>query len=488
MTEKSYLWDGIAAGDATLAPYNAQEFGTWMFSHFLSNNLTEGYVIPGYLDDLAVRGAGTGSYGVVVSTGAACFNNYLYILDEAVSIPLTRLTGAQYRRDVIVLRADLNVNKIRLAVVEGAVSASPYVAEPTLTRTGGIYEIALATVLVIGDTAWNLVSAYGRTYVDDRYVLDRRKFIFNLFQQTREQGGSTNLVRNSEWLVQPNATAAGRPSEWANIDVSGLGAVGGGTQTLTTLGSGRDYGYTLATGQKIAQWIKINAHTFTVKVAYEFAAIAVNRTLEVGLQAYRIGGTASSINKITTFAAPGYSGEFIFTVTFPEDDIEKLYLFLYSADNAEFSQILLQPGYHVGGYRQVPGVVMFDTALTDASWAITAKSSATTTIDLAASFGPLIRNYTKAVILRLRGRDSGSAAAANCRMSALGYAAPFNSTYGVVELTGVTNSVWRETRAVVPVDQIYWGTGVAGAQFRLVVVATGAGTFDATVEIVGVIL
>lgn len=89
MTEKSYLWDGTVTGDASLAPYNAQEFNIWMFSTFLSNNLTEGYVIPGYLDDLWVRGAGEGNYGVIVNAGAACFNNFLYILDEAVSLSQT---------------------------------------------------------------------------------------------------------------------------------------------------------------------------------------------------------------------------------------------------------------------------------------------------------------------------------------------------------------------------------------------------------------
>lgn len=475
MTEKSYFWDGTVTGDSSLAPYNAEEFNTWILSSFLSINGDEAYVIPGYLDDLEVISSGLSSHGIIIKSGAACFDNYVYISDESINIPITRASTGNKRRDMVVLRVNLTDEEVRVAVVAGS-EATPD-TYPALTRTANIYEVALAALTV--DSTF--------TYVAPYYVHDRRKFIFNVFGQSEYTGFTPNLLRNSEWLSFSGDPVANVPfEEWTYDDIS-LVAV---ERTATTQGSGRgDYAHAFSYITNVEQWIQTSGHTFTLKAVLNYTTIDIAQTV-IGLRAYRKTGDESSVNKaVYVYGPTADESEILFTVTFPEDDIEKLYVYITDQNSdVLISQIIVVPGYYPGGYRPIPETLMFKRAVADAAWTATAKSTGTTTIDLVTGFNTVIKNYTKAVILRLRARDSASAAAASCYLRARGYAAPFNAVYGTIELGGVPNDVWRETTAIVPVDQIYWGTGAAGAQFRLDVVATGAGTLDATVEVVGIII
>ena len=486
MTEKSYFWDGIVTGDATLAPYNAGEFNTWMFSAFLSNNITDGYVVPGYLSDLNIRSAGNTAHSVVIESGAVCANNVLYVLDSAKTFPILRASSDRFRRDSIMLRINYNTRQARLAVIVGAENVWPGDAlAPTPTRTASVYEIVLADVLVDSTL----------TYVSDAFVYDKRRFIYNIFEKSQFEGGSSNLLRNSEWLAYSRVSAAvNPPDEW--VQITGPGSIVARGAVLE--GSGRgNWGVNFAVG-KYGQWVVVSGHTFTMKVFIDNVDTSYTRNVLIGIQGYRVGGELSSVSKeqrLYDISVTEIDREFTFTVTFPENDIEKVFVYI---DYYEFStlfnpltlvsQILLLPGYHVGGYRPIAEMIMFKNAIADAAWAATAKSTGTTTINFTTDFSALIKNYTRAVILRLRGRDSGSGAAASCYLRARGYAAPYDSVYGHLEISGITNDVWREQAVIVPIDQIYFGTGTAGAQLRLDVVATGAGTFDATVEVVGIII
>lgn len=489
MTEKSYFWASGAGGDASYSPYNAEEFNNYHFLPAGGEDIDIAYVIPAYLNDLTPVSAGVTTHSITIKSGAAIFNNYLYISDSNLTLPITRPTTGYQRRDLIVLRFSQTDSKpkIRLAVIEGAEVIYPATTtlnnpqEPTLTQNALTYEVALAAVYV------NSVNSY----ILDAYIDDRRKFLETEQVKHLYGGFIGNLVRNSEFLhFSDEGTFDSAPDDWYVVDNSGV------ELRLITALTGRNYSYAHGGGLNagtIAQIISVHGSTFTL--LGQVSKIFSSDEATIILQGYRKNGSESSLSKTLTFINnyptippnSAWAGFFQFTITFPEDDIETLVLSLYGY-NAFYNQMMLVPGYHPSPRRVVNEVIMSETALPDASWTATAKSTGTTTINLNASFSAKIKNHTKAVILRLRGRDSASAGAANCSMNVQGYAAPFTSLYGHLEISGVTNDVWRETYAVVPVDQIYFGTGVAGAQFRVNIVATGVGTFDATIEVAGVIV
>ncbi len=489
MTQRSYFWTDGVGGDAAYSPYNAEEFNQFHLIPVVGEDVDTAYVVPAYLDDLTPLSAGTTTHAITIKTGAAVLNNYLYVSDSSVTLPITRPTSGYQRRDIVVLRYSQvdGKPKIRLAVIEGAEVVYPAInnldtpQEPVLTQTSAIYEVALAGVHVTS----------ARTSIPDAYVDDRRKFLMTEHIKHLYGGLTGNLIRNSEFLhFSDEGTFNSSPDEWYVVDQTDVDL------RTASLSTGRNYYYKHGGGLNagtIAQIISVHGSTFTLsgqlaKTISRYESTAV-------LRGYRKNGSESYLSKSLTFIdnypttppASAWNSDFQFTITFPEDDIEILVLSLYGEDTY-YNQLLLVPGYHPSPNRAVYEILASETTLPDASWTATAKSTGTTTIDLTASFSAKIKNHTKAVILRLRGRDSGSAAAASCYMNVQGYAAPFNSIYGHLEISGVTNDVWRETYAIVPVDQIYFGTGTAGARFRVNIVATGAGTFDATLEVAGIIV
>lgn len=482
MTEMSFFWDDGIGGDAAYSPYNSEDFNQYSFMPILGDEMDYPYVIPGYLNDLEVATAGASQHAVFVYSGAACFKNRLYILDTDVTIALTPSEDGYGRIDAIVLRYNAHANTIRLAVVEGAESIFDITTQPekpTLTKSAALWEVPLAYVLVDGRLD-NIRAVH---------VLDKRKFIYNAYVKDKFGSSPENLVQNSEWLGFSGESLYDNcaPDRWEVVTATLSSVRTGGLGT----GSGRgDYSYTAENDEDegICQWIPAGANrTFTLQVPYYITAYSPTVFTKVGIRAYRSNGEESSVNRqmsltqdVTTLVTGG------FTVTFPEDDIEYLYLYV-TGSYGNPGQIILTPGYHTGGYRAIKEIIPHNFGLPDAAWTSTPKGTVTTTIDLTVDFAASVPPYVKCVILRLRGRDSGSAAGTPY-MSARGYAAPYNTTYGTLRLGGVPNDVWREMNVIVPVNQIYYGTGVVGAQFRLAVNASGPGNFDATVEIVGLIV
>lgn len=481
MTEKSYMWTHGVGGDASYSPYDASEFNLYHFLPLVGDGINTTYVVPGYLNDLEVQspnnGLGASSFfGVVVKPGAALLNNYLYLLDETKTLIIRKPSAGYVRRDIVVLRYT-NINnkpKIRLGVVEGTDSLADNAATPALTQTLVTYEVALAIITVNG----NAVSIYGN------YIEDRRRFIYNMYCKKMFGGFKGNLIQNSEFLGNSyDGTASQGPDHWVPTGTTL------NTRTAMSVGSGRgNWGYNLDTGDGgIKQFIPAGRYrTFTLSLYY--SKVNSNNDFSISVSGYGADGLLKKQKMVSLQDQPASEAAQYFQWTFTfDEEIDLLYLLISSGATTTIVQPILVPGYHPGNYRPVQEVVMFQIEVTDANWLASAKSTGTTTIDLTASFGTFIKSYTRAIILRLRGRDSGSAAAASCYLRALGYAAPYNSVYGSLELEGVTNDVWREIHCIVPIDQIYYVTG-AGIRFRLEVLATGVGTFDATASIVGIII
>lgn len=154
MTEKSYFWGGIATGDATLAPYDDDEFSDFIRVLFQDN--TDEGVIQDRLNDLSCSG---GTTPVVMSTGYALVDGKLYYNDAAKNITISTPVVST-RKDLIVLRKSWASQTVRVEVVQG-VEGGGY---PSLTQTDGVtWEIPLYAVDIT--TGGNITLTDSRHYL-----------------------------------------------------------------------------------------------------------------------------------------------------------------------------------------------------------------------------------------------------------------------------------------------------------------------------------
>ena len=126
------FWNSVS-GDRT---YDADSFAEWA-NTFFSTGVFNG--------DLQV----TPTAGMVVSvgTGYANINGKIRLFEAETAFTLSPASGTYPRIDTIVVRRDETARQISLAYVQGAYSGlDPVPTEPT--RTGGVYEIVLAQIMV----------------------------------------------------------------------------------------------------------------------------------------------------------------------------------------------------------------------------------------------------------------------------------------------------------------------------------------------------
>ena len=97
-----------------------------------------------YNTELGVMAAG--DMNITVQPGRAWINGRIYILTEALTIPVEVSDGKLNRYTSIVLRADANARKITVQAVDGTYSAQP--TAPNVTRNSEIYELKLADIYV----------------------------------------------------------------------------------------------------------------------------------------------------------------------------------------------------------------------------------------------------------------------------------------------------------------------------------------------------
>lgn len=142
MTERSYYWGGTTVGDASLAPYDNDEFTDIWRKLFLHDRTAQG-VIKSNLNELAVSGAGS---PVTVATGAAVVDGNFYENDgnPTVAIPTP---AASTRIDRIVLRKDFSAQTVRITRIAGVEGAGA----PSLTQSDGVtwdiplYQVSITT-------------------------------------------------------------------------------------------------------------------------------------------------------------------------------------------------------------------------------------------------------------------------------------------------------------------------------------------------------
>lgn len=142
MPQKSGFFDTTADDPRD---YPAREFAEY-FARFVGNGIFSGGT------KLKVSATGTNA-NVKIETGFGWINGYLYsVYDEALTLTVQPATNAD-RIDRVILRLDTStpVRAIRALILQGNPAASPTV--PAITRSGDIYDLSLAQILVKANTS-----------------------------------------------------------------------------------------------------------------------------------------------------------------------------------------------------------------------------------------------------------------------------------------------------------------------------------------------
>lgn len=170
MTEKSYPYDGITVGDASISPYSADEWAyLWKLRHGMGTIFPNYGVLKGTGDGtykpLGVYQTSVASTNVEVKIGAALIHGRLYETTVAVTLAIAANSSGNPRIDTVVLRLDNVAQTIRLVVKQGTPAGSP--VAPSLSQIDGtIWEMPLANIAV----------ANGFSTITDANITNRQRF------------------------------------------------------------------------------------------------------------------------------------------------------------------------------------------------------------------------------------------------------------------------------------------------------------------------
>lgn len=463
MAEDSGFWDHFSGGDADTAvvwqsKYSAVDRADW-FSKLLQSNAARGLVIPDYGNELKVVADSPVSLDVIVGSGAMEFRGWMYENTDDETLTLAAANGSNPRLDRIVARLTPGDQEIRVAVLTGTPAATP--ALPLLTQDDDTYEIDLAWV-------WVATSAVS---VAQSRIWDQREFAANLYEML--VGGQENLLKNSEFLgldngwtiVKGPAGFAAKPAQMERgrpYQIVGTGVIAPSfSQTVRVKAS---------TSYAIRALIYVDAGTDWTFAVTTNSGAPVTQTLDVTRTA-----TWLEIKVYYTTEADATSLTVSFGTPTPS-----------AARTGTAGQWMVMQGHVTGPFRAFHEVIPFEKKITDSSWSATAKSTGNTVITLTASFGVIdgttvgaaITNGVRGLLVRIQGNDSGSAAGAakmDIRAGNAGTAVLMR-----LQLDGVPDDKVRSQNGTIALmnDDL---------RFNIDITATGAGTFDATLEIVGIL-
>lgn len=470
-TESSAFWDGTTVGDAAGsefdAPYSTSEFGNilgLLFSSFVG-----AYVIPGVggvhdASQLRVQASSPAAMTVDVVQGYAFANDRMYSTGSTVkTLTLSAADAANPRLDRIVLRIDYTAKTVRLAVLTGTPAATPSL--PALAATATLVELSIAYIWVAALAA----------SIADVSIHDERLFA-STNEGVRVSQLETNLAKNSEFMAHSplilSTTPALAPDLWDTV----------GTATFERQPSRpvemvRGRAIFIAAGAAnsgMSQTVPVKAST----------VYAIRTMMKV------TAGDVGVITVTTDSASPGTisrqmrrTGAWIEETIYygTEADATTLTLSLLAASNTdivEVGQSLIVEGYYPGPFRPFREFISFANPVTDTSWDGDAKSTGTVTINLPISYtggviASIILAGTHALLLLLDANDSGSAGNdVYLKVGAVG--GPYRGIY----MSGITNDRKRQGEFTIPID--------SAEEFDISVQASGGGTLDAYVGVIGI--
>lgn len=464
MAQDSAMHQGATTGHAAstdiwAAPYSADEYAN-IYSKLLASDIAIAYVIPGYANNLKIQANSPAAMNVIVKSGAALFRGRIYenTTDETITIAAADATNP--RIDRVVLRHDIAAQTILLAVVTGTPAATPSL--PALTQNASTYELELGYVWVAALTA----------SIADAEVHDMRQFMITpelMFKALHQP----NMIINSEFMARSTASGSGGVTE--NYTLVGTVTFTDATKPAQ-MSRGRAIAMTAGTA--------LDGHQQTVlckaSTLYSFKCLMNVTAGDVG----RITITTNSGAPQTITRNIRRTGTFIeeiiyFTTEADASSITVAWLGVNATDIITVGQSLLVEGYTAGPYREIHETIFFINSLSDSNWQTDAKSTGTTTITLTIDYGARILLGTRAVYFTLEANDSGSAAASAVFLA-------------IMPVTSGTSYASRLDLNGLPNDKIHSATGIVTlndlVRFVIDVSASGVGTLDATVRILGIVV
>lgn len=421
----------------------------------------------------------SGTVGKVdVTPGAALVKGIMFVSDALEELDIASNASGNPRIDSIILQRDLVAQTVRLVVSAGTPAATP--AKPAIDTVNEI------------EVAWVWVEdGYDDTtdIIGEEEIHDER--IFKYSGPSQPIGTRDNLLSNAEYIGIANNAVSNAIAGWK------LNTVGALSGTNATTFRGVYLTFSSATNNEgIETTTTLNlVHDDTILVTL-FGNIFRATSGVVSIKIYSVNtSTGASTLLRTKYFRPANASINSFYIREPITTQENAIRIRFDTESAaavdafNLGELSLTLG-HLPTLAYNHEVIWLDEPMTDAAWTSTAKSTGTTTISLAtADFGSIFRPYMHGVILRVRCRDSGSAAAAttSAQLQFYHYTQPTaipDITYApaIVSAAGRPNDSWEENVVVVPLD-----ASSPDARFRVYADATGAGTLDATIQVIGVI-
>lgn len=475
MTETSYFWDGTTLGDASLAPYDDTEMADAMQS------IARNVVIPGSGDgDLGdeLRVGFSGNTGtVLVNIGAAMVGGILYVNDALYEPTIASNASGNPRIDRVVIERDDVAQTARVDILQGTPGATP--SPPNVATTK-------YTTL-----AWVYVPNGYDSAVDTpigEYIFDERNFFNNGYYE--EYSYNTNLLSNPSFIAWSSGASPAAPDKWSLISTPVV--------SINTK-SQRGVGLDLTTGpgtEGVETTVTANMLNdealFTLRVGVEVQSGTAY------IQIYRINLSTNSatLERTKTLHPVSTTLRYIIireliTYTSNFEAVAIRVVGGTGADQFYFYDPSLSMGYKaIAPFKHE--VIMLDNAMALTNWTASARSSSSQVVSLSTEFaGTYIwpaSTYLRGVIMRVRCRDSGSAGATDaldCAVTLHHHYDPamsFSSCVGAVSCAARANDSWAEDIVYLPINHND-NTG----SFRLRCWATGAGTLDVTLEVIGYI-
>jgi hypothetical protein len=463
MAQDSGFWDHFGGGDADTAvvwqsKYSGAERADW-FSKLVQSNAAHGLVIPDYGNELKVVADSPVSLDVIVRSGALEFRGWMYENTDDEVLTLAAANGSNPRLDRIVARLTPDDQEIRVAVVTGTPAATPSL--PALTQTADTYEIDLAWV-------WVATSAVS---VAQSRIWDQREFASNLYEMLI--GGQENLLKNSEFLGLDNGwtiakAAAGFATKPAQMERG---------RPYQIVGSG-------VIAPSFSQTVRVKSSTSYAIRALVYVDAGTDWVFSVTTNSAAPGSQALDVTRVGTWL------EIKVYYTTEADATTMSVNFASPTASAgrtgTAGQWMVMQGHVTGPFRAFHEVIPFEKKLTQSTLAGVARSTSNVVVDLTATFGVIdgvtvgqtITDGVRGLMLRIQGNDSGSAAGVakmDIRPGGAGTAVLMR-----LQLDGVPDDKVRSQNGMIPLLN-------NDLQFNVDITATGVTTFDATVEIVGIL-
>lgn len=467
MTESSAYWDGNSIGDAAagafFAPYDAETEFNRIFGRTLASD-AQGFVLPSLLNNLNVQASSPVASTIDVATGGAYVKGFHYLNDALNTLTVAANASGNPRLDRIIIRIDWSAKTVRLAVLQGTAAATPTL--PALTQVyGTTWEISLAYIWL----------ANGFATIGNAEIHDERAFARNL---SGDVSGymSKNLIHNNEFMAFSRlstipVTSAGAPDRWQLV---GTVTTWASVAKPSVMSRGRYVGITAgAANSGMSQTVRVKpSTTYTIRLVH---SVTVGDTASISVTTN--SASPVPITRTTRRTATDITETIVYTT---ESDASTMTISLLCSANTDivsFGQILCIEGFTPGPFREFSEIIIFDSEVGDTNWGADAKSSSDVTLDLDTDFQTIILPGTKALYMVIWGRDSASAANTGLHLS-IHHRVGSTSSSIFAFIAGVTNDA--------NVAEAGWANVDINNQFEAHVLASGAGTLDATLLISGI--